>query len=684
MAEAAGTTDAAREAGAERSFRLLLLALCLVGAALRGVHLDTTLSHDEVETVKRYVEGGPDTILATHGGYGSTNNHLLNSLLAWASVRAFGMHVWSLRLPSYAFGALAVGLVGWVARILTRERSAAAIAAFLAALSPPLVAYATACRGYGTLVFFALLALGSLVLAVERGERRWLLVLGPALLAAGWSHMTGLVFAAACGLCALVLLAIPRRAGDPLRGARRPALLALATILVAGAALTAWYSRESLILRDVGNRVVNRTFVDPSLANVRSMHYEAGLRLWALHTAKEFLGATGWLVLLGGPLAMAGVLVVLWRDARRGALLACCLLFPPTAFLAGGLKPYPRYFLFVQPFVLVALGASLAWLARALAARAPWPALRRPAVAAAVLALAFELTSLPWLRASLSGPGARLLNVDWDVAGAVEEVARELRPDDVVLTFPRPEVRADWREWAFEQSCLFHEQLSLSPILSRPAREGTGARTLWYITPERRLQDLDRFPFGCTPEPVSEHWGTFLYRAEIVCPPLADVALPPLDLAGRGLGAWRIEDDFQNVTPGFGPGSGPGDRIALAVGHAGGDARVISPPFPIAAGALVELSAEVAAEQSDGMRPCATIAVRFQDEAGERIVSVARNALLWEGLRPRPDWSLVRLTTIAPRSARTAEVCLSLAPGHPAGSVIEFRPPRLRVAGPER
>lgn len=672
MAEAAGTRDAAREAGAERSFRLLLLALCLVGAALRSVHLDTTLSHDEVETVRRYVEGGPDTILATHGGYGSTNNHLLNSLLAWGSVRAFGLHVWSLRLPSWLFGVLAVPLVGLVARALLRDRLTAAVAAFLAAFSPVLVAYAPACRGYGPLVFFALAALWCLLGAIEDGATGRLPLAAAALVLCGWSHMTGLAFAGTCGLALLVRLAFARGTRDPSIARRRPLWLALASVAAAGLLLVAWYSRESLILRDVQSRVVHGTFVDPSLSNVKSVHYERSPWPWMEHVIKEFLGARSWPLLAWVPALLAGLPLALRRDPRRGATLACFLLFPPAALLAANLKLFPRYFLFVQPFALVAAGVSVAWAARALASRAPLAALRRPALAGACLALALEATTAPWLLSDLRGPGASFQSVRWDIAGTAGELAAALAPEDVVLSFPRPEVRGDWHEWAFSQSWAFHEELSLAPILAAPLAQAPARRTLWYVTPERAPDDDERFPPGAAPRFVAERWGSFLFRAELLCEPPALLPLPALE---GSLGAWRFEDPFENVDLRFAAGD-----VSLAVGHAGGDARVLSPRVPVEGGSLVELADEVAAEQSDGVRPCATIGLSFFDAEGALLLSVSRRALPWPGLAPTAAWQPLRLTTVAPRGARSVEVCLSLAPAHPAGSVVHFRPPVLRAA----
>lgn len=686
-----GDGGVGQEALGERAFRRLLLALTLCGAVLRLVHLDSTLGYDEAETVKRYVEGGLPTIFAVHGGYGSTNNHLLNSLLSFAAVQAFGLHVWSLRLSSFVFGVLAVPLVGLVARRLTRDRLTAAVATFFAALSPILVSYAPACRGYGLLVFFALASNWLLLRAVEDGQRRLLPLLAVTLFLGGWSHMSGLVFAATCGLFTLVLLLVPPRAQSASAAPRsrsshgRSAWLALGSVALAGVALTLWYSRGSLILQDVQSRLVHGTFVDPSLSGLKSVHRGEELWPWITHAGREFFGTGSRFLPVGLALAALGLARASWSDPRRGALLACGLLFPPVAFMAGNLKPFPRYFLFVQPYLLVAVAVALVWLVGS-AARRTLRAPRATLAAVWAAALVLQVPALPLLRRNLTGPGANVMGIEWNVAAAVERIASELRPDDVVLSFLQPSVRGSWREWAFEQSASFHGGLRLDPLLARPASGAAGPRTLWYLTPERSLEGCLRFPPGLEPELVGRQQRCFVYRAELVVEALRPVPLPPFDGANRGLGGWRLEDPFSNVEALVDGSSaaGPIERVSLAVGHAGGDARIVSPPVAIESGRLVELRTAVSAEQAGGIRPCGVVTLSFLDAAGEPLARVARTAPLWEGLHPRDDWSDLRLTTLAPRGTRSLTVTLSLAPANPAGSIVHFRPPALFEAAVAR
>jgi len=375
------------EALGPRALHLLLALLTLLAAGLRAAPLDGTLGYDETVTVERFVEGGPPAILADYGGYGTSNNHVLGSLLAYASARALGLHVWALRLPFWVFGVLTVPLLGLLAARLLRDRLTGAVAALLAALSPVLVAYSPACRGYAPLLFFCLLSTALLLRVVEDGERRWLPALALALFAAGWSHMTGLVFAATLGLVALGLGVLSRRAGEP-PAARRTALLALGAIALAGIGLIAWYSRGSLILRDIQSHILHGTFVDPALEGVRSVHGD-GLWPWIKHTGKKFFGTSGRMLLVCLPVALVG-LALAWRRSRRaGWILSCAVLFPPAALLVGRLKLYPRYFLFVQPFVLVLVAATLCWLGRDVLARRGPRLLRRPVAMTLVLGIAF-------------------------------------------------------------------------------------------------------------------------------------------------------------------------------------------------------------------------------------------------------------------------------------------------------
>lgn len=123
----------------------------------RLVGLDLSLWHDEVVTILRFVDGGPEDIL--FGNY-STNNHLLFNFLTWASVTLSGtteaiFRYWAV-VP-----ALVIAGAGsnWLFRRF--GRSTAAVFLVLLAANPLLTVLARQARGYG----LAMACVGFLVMA---------------------------------------------------------------------------------------------------------------------------------------------------------------------------------------------------------------------------------------------------------------------------------------------------------------------------------------------------------------------------------------------------------------------------------------------------------------------------------------------------------------------------------------
>ncbi|HSG73020.1 MAG TPA: glycosyltransferase family 39 protein, partial [Planctomycetaceae bacterium] len=115
-------------------------------------------------------------VLAAVSTYESPNNHLLNTLLSWGSVKAFGNSPPSLRLPALLAGILCVAASMMLANRIAGFR-AAILAGFLVALSSPLIEYSTNARGYTLLGLFTLLSWLSSVELARRENRiaRWML-----------------------------------------------------------------------------------------------------------------------------------------------------------------------------------------------------------------------------------------------------------------------------------------------------------------------------------------------------------------------------------------------------------------------------------------------------------------------------------------------------------------------------
>src|SRR5207245_1576402 len=113
---AEASDEPASDEPARDEARASKVALAIVGAmavllAWSGlVGLDTSLWHDEAYTVVTFIDRGPDSMIF---GYFNTNNHLLFSLLTWATTRTFGHFEAAYRFWSVVPALAAVGVVGW-------------------------------------------------------------------------------------------------------------------------------------------------------------------------------------------------------------------------------------------------------------------------------------------------------------------------------------------------------------------------------------------------------------------------------------------------------------------------------------------------------------------------------------------------------------------------------------------
>ena len=107
--------------------------------------LDTSLWHDEANTVLYFVDRGPSTIL--FGEY-ATNNHVLFSLLSWATTWQLGRFEAAYRIWSVIPGLVAVAVVGWWAWRRLGQLTGAAVVILLT-ISPLHLELVPQARGYG-------------------------------------------------------------------------------------------------------------------------------------------------------------------------------------------------------------------------------------------------------------------------------------------------------------------------------------------------------------------------------------------------------------------------------------------------------------------------------------------------------------------------------------------------------
>ncbi len=184
--------------GKSKSWARALFAISLAGAITLGAlerwpKMDQSFTNDEEYAFRRLIFGqfapeedgrlsNPELLWKeTFFNNRASNNHIIFSVLSrvchdfciWVSGEdAAFVSERAARMPSFFAGLLSIFLVGLIPALVGLPRAGVA-SAFLLALNPWHLRYATEARGYSLMIFFILLATCALILAVGSGRRRY-------------------------------------------------------------------------------------------------------------------------------------------------------------------------------------------------------------------------------------------------------------------------------------------------------------------------------------------------------------------------------------------------------------------------------------------------------------------------------------------------------------------------------
>lgn len=173
-----------------RYLALAILATCVLGTALRALHLDLPMRYDETVTYVSYAAQGWEHVTTN---YQSPNNHVFHSVLVAWLTSWLGDAPLVIRLPAFLAGCMLVPAAAWVAyRVQGRET--ALLAAVLVATSPVLIEFSANARGYSIVSLCVLLAAAA----------GWALHAG-----AGWLAWLAWIELGVVGLFTIPMAAIP-------------------------------------------------------------------------------------------------------------------------------------------------------------------------------------------------------------------------------------------------------------------------------------------------------------------------------------------------------------------------------------------------------------------------------------------------------------------------------------------
>lgn len=318
--------------------------------------------------------------LDTFYDYREPNNHVLHSLLARTSLetwraltRPAGLPFaeWPLRLPAFLFGLAAVGAVAWFGKEFFGPR-AGVLAAFLLAMHPWFIRYASEARGYSMSLFLLPMAFVLWRRCLVFGEGKWWIVYAVIQWAAIYSYPGVLVALALLNLLALPLLLWSGETAQPFRvqSGRWFAANCFSAMAVIQLMLPLYPQAKAYFTYETSRNItLGWSWIQSTLAFL-------GVGApWAGETPEHpsltgLLGSEGFLLSLVVGLLAALALLGFFRFVKKGgvsAAVALVIVLPPViTFLISVSRKhliYSSYVIYALPGLVVFVAVALAWLA---------------------------------------------------------------------------------------------------------------------------------------------------------------------------------------------------------------------------------------------------------------------------------------------------------------------------------
>jgi len=392
-----------KQLAAQRESLIWLLALTLLGLALRAWFLSQPMRYDEAHSYLAFVS--PRTMRLFF--YGQPNNHVAHSLAVSLSTALLGSEPWAIRLPAFVAGMLLIPATYLCARTVFHPR-AGVLAAALVAGSPLLVFYSTNARGYSGMALLSVLLVPLTLYMVRRESIFAALVFG-LMSALGLYTMPTMFFPMAMLLVWVLFLAFH---DGGLAKTLRLVWLTAGALLVSGVTTLILYA--PVIVMSGLPALLSNSWVTPLSLPEAAQAWPGMVQATWLRYARDVPGLV-WLIL--GAFALVG-LIQLWRANRRTFYLLPAALFGNLGvLLLMRVVPFFRVWIFLLPLLLCLADAGLMVLLGRLGRRS---SLR----VAGVLGLLFALG----ISIHLISTGAVARYPETGVMPDAEAIARYLQP----------------------------------------------------------------------------------------------------------------------------------------------------------------------------------------------------------------------------------------------------------------
>ena len=332
-----------KERKVERITSLVLtamIALSLVALLLRLWNLNSDLWIDEVFTLLDFVRKPLGEIVTS---FPSQNQHMLFSILGYASTGIFGESSWSLRLPSVVFGLASIWAFFFLSTRLVGTKEAL-LGSLLMTVSYHHIWFSQNARGYMGLLLFTILATWFWFEALTTNKWKWWLGYTAAIVLGMWVHPTMAFVVAAHGILHLIALIWPGlvdSAGDtpdPRVGWRPFAAWLLS--------VTVTLQLYALSLPEFLAVGLHEESKDSDWTNP----------IWVLTESVQSLkiGFAGSAVLIfGGAFVVFGWIRLFKHNRRAALLMVLPALLAGVSMLLLGHNIWPRFFFFSMGFGLL-------------------------------------------------------------------------------------------------------------------------------------------------------------------------------------------------------------------------------------------------------------------------------------------------------------------------------------------